>query len=309
MLSVCIPVYNELVEALVKALYYQKRKLGELVEIIVIDDCSETLIKEQNRKLGKYIDIYVELEENVGRPKIRNLFVKYATKPNLLFIDSDSLIYDSEFLSNYIQVLKDNGGYVVLGGALYSQKKPNRDKLLKWKYGSKVESKTAEERSKYPYRSFLTKNVVIPLEVLKRIPFYEKLLTYGHDDTYMGYELKKAKIKIIHIDNFVVNSDELDNNELFLKKSIEAVEGVFFILKKVNGDNDFIEDVKLLVWLRKLHQKKMVGPVKGLLDILEPFIEFFLKNGFPSVFLFNVFKLKHALDKCYATGACKYFKD
>jgi len=296
MLSVCIPVYNESVEALVKALFYQKNKLGELIGIIVIDDCSENRFKEQNRKLGKYIDIYIELEENIGRPKIRNLFAKYATKPNLLFIDSDSLIHDSEFLSKYIKVLNENSGSVIVGGALYSDKKPPKNKMLKWKYGSLVESKTAEERTKFPYRSFLTKNVVIPLDVLRRIPFYEGLNTYGHDDTFMGYELKKAKINIIHIDNYVVNSDDLDDNDLFLKKSIEAVQGVFFVLKQVNGDVGFREDIKLLRVVDRIYELKLSGTVLSIFRIVNPFIEFFLKNGLPSVFLLNLVKLYHALN-------------
>ena len=306
MISVCVPVFNSCIDDLVKALHYQKVKLRYQVEILVIDDASDERYRLHNRELLKYIDNYIELDENIGRSRIRNLFVKYATGQYLLFIDSDSVVDSSDFLHDYFDVLKTNEGKVLVGGSAYSNVKPVKNRMLRWEYGRKVESRPASIRNRAPYKSFITKNVLIPLKVLDKVRFDETLTGYGHEDTLMGYRLKKAGVGILHIDNHVINR-ELDTNKEFLNKSREAVGSLFTILYIVNGAPDFIDDVKLLVWVRKLHKLKLVEIVKGVLDIFNPFVEQALKKGVPSLFLFNLFKLRHALKTCREKEAGKYF--
>ncbi len=308
MISVCIPVYNSYINELIKALYYQKVNTKYQVEIVVIDDASGDKYKQENRKLAKYIDNYIELSENIGRAKIRNLFIQYTAYPNLLFIDCDSGIGNSDFLKKYLETVKANSGKVIVGGSIYSGIKPEKNKLLRWKYGHKIESKPASIRNKNPYRSFKTNNVIIPGRVLRRLPFNESLRGYGHEDTLMGFALKKAGKEILHIDNSVINT-ELDTNEEFLNKSKEAVKSLFQALELTGGDKAFIEDVKLLSKVRELYEMKLASTVRGVLNIVDPFIGFYLKNGLPSLFLFNLFKLHHALKVCSETGAEKYFRD
>ncbi len=307
MLSVCIPVFNNNVERLVKALYFQKSKLKYIVEIIVIDDVSETSFKEHNRELGKFIDKYVELDENIGRARIRNLFLHYATKPNLLFIDSDAIIDNSGFLGLYIESLKTNNESVVMGGGIYSAQKPDRNMLLRWRYGREVESKPAEIRRENPYKSFITKNFIIPREVLRRVPFNESVTGYGHEDTLMGYELKKANVRIVHIDNGVVNND-LDTNEEFLYKSREAVKSLFKVLDIVKGDDEFIKDIRLLVTVRKLYKVKLQIPVYYILNLFLPVMKFYILKIWPGLFTFSLYKLYYALKYSVVTDSRKYFK-
>jgi glycosyltransferase involved in cell wall biosynthesis len=307
MISVCIPVYNSFVNELVKALYYQKVSLNYIVEIVVIDDASDEEWKGSNRQLGKYIDKYIELDQNAGRSRIRNLFLKYASKPNLLFIDCDSSITDSDFLKRYIDALKKGTGRVIVGGSTYREEKPEKNKRLRWVYGHKSESKPAGERNKTPYSSFKTNNVLIPAEVLSKIPFEESMTGYGHEDTLMGYRLRESGVEVIHIDNYVLNS-KLDTNEEFLKKSAEAVDSLFKALDIVKGDKDFIEDVKLLRWVRMLYQKRLMKLVYAVLNIIMPFVLVFLKRDLPSVSLLNLYKLHLALKLCNDRNACRYFR-
>ena len=295
MLSVCIPVYNARIDTLIKALHYQKLKLKYQVEIVVIDDASAEQYRINNRLLSKYIDKYIELDKNIGRSKIRNLFIQYASNQYLLFIDSDSVIDNSDFLKKYINVLKENRNKVIVGGSSYSDEKPDKNKMLRWEYGKKTESQPAKRRNKEPYRSFKTNNVIIPANILNQIPFEEKLTGYGHEDTLMGYRLKKVGVGIIHIDNYVINK-ELDTNEEFLNKSKEAVKSLFQALEITGGDPEFIKDVKLLRWVSELHKTKLSVIVLLMLKVADLFIEFFLKNGMPSVFLLNLVKLYHALN-------------
>jgi glycosyltransferase involved in cell wall biosynthesis len=295
MLSVCIPVYNARIDALIKALHYQKQKLKYQVEIVVIDDASAGEYRKNNRLLSKYIDKYIELDENVGRSRIRNLFRLHVSGQYLLFIDSDSVIDNSDFLKKDLEILEKHEGEVIVGGSSYSVQEPDKTKILRWKYGREVESQKAERRNINPFASFKTNNVLIPKEILKETPFEEAITGYGHEDTLMGYKLKKAGVGIIHIDNYVINK-ELDSNEEFLNKSKEAVKSLFKALGITGGDPEFIKDVKLLMWVSGLYKTKLNMIVWVVLNVADPFIEFFLKNGLPSVFLLNLVKLYHALN-------------
>jgi glycosyltransferase involved in cell wall biosynthesis len=295
MLSVCIPVYNSRIDELIKALHYQKQKLKYQVEIVVIDDASAGEYRKTNRLLSIYIDKYIELDKNVGRSRIRNLFRQHVSSQYLLFIDSDSVIDNSEYLKKYLEILEKHEGEVIVGGSSYSVQKPDKTKILRWKYGREVESQKAERRNINPFASFKTNNVLIPKEILKETPFEESLTGYGHEDTLMGYRLKKAGVGIIHIDNYVINK-ELDSNEEFLNKSKEAVKSLFKALGITGGDPEFIKDVKLLMWVSGLYKTKLNMIVWVVLNVADPFIEFFLKNGLPSVFLLNLVKLYHALN-------------
>src|SRR4030042_667421 len=103
MISICIPVYNFDVTSLVSELSEQVKSLPKPYEVIIIDDCSDNKFKAINRNVCKSF-IYIELEENIGRSKIRNLFLRYAKYGYLLFIDCDSIIESSDFLLKYFEI-------------------------------------------------------------------------------------------------------------------------------------------------------------------------------------------------------------
>ena len=112
--------------------------------------------------------IYIELEKNIGRSAIRNLFLEHAKYDNLLFLDCDSIISSEEdfFVEKYLQHNSEKVG-VICGGCDYPIKSPRIKFRLRWKYGIKRELKMAEERAKNPYKSFMTSNFMIKKDVLK----------------------------------------------------------------------------------------------------------------------------------------------
>jgi hypothetical protein len=193
-----------------------------------------------------------------------------------------------------------------MGGGIYSDTKPGKNRLLRWRYGYKIESKPAIVRSRTPYKSFITKNFVIPKETLQRIPFNEAVMGYGHEDTLMGYNLKKANVNIVHVDNGVVNED-LDTNEEFLFKSGEAVKSLFKVLDIVSGDTEFINDIRLLVTVRKLYKVKLYVPVYYTLKFFLPLIKFYMLKIWPGLFSFNLYKLYYALKYSMAKDFRNYF--
>ncbi|MBK8722468.1 MAG: glycosyltransferase family 2 protein [Saprospiraceae bacterium] len=107
MLSICIPVFNEVVVELVDELHRQMMSLEVPIEIVLIDDASNQEILAKNQSIASKV-VNIELSENIGRSKIRNLFLQYAQHEYLLFLDCDVSVPDS-FLSNYIDWIQEVG--------------------------------------------------------------------------------------------------------------------------------------------------------------------------------------------------------
>ncbi|MFW6223107.1 MAG: glycosyltransferase family 2 protein [Bacteroidota bacterium] len=155
MISICIPLYNTDVRPLVTSLEKQISKLRPAGELIIIDDASDESFKRINRNICERHN-YIELSENVGRARIRNLFLDHARFDHLVFLDCDSLILSDDFLSRYgREVQQIFAPEVVVGGRLYGSRKPAPIYRLRWKYGVKRIGKTAEIRNMVPYNSFL----------------------------------------------------------------------------------------------------------------------------------------------------------
>jgi len=292
MLSICIPIYNFDVTELVNALSNQVNNIEEEVNIILIDDSSEESYKNINKEVcNKHT--YIELEQNVGRSKIRNLFLNYTDFKYLLFLDCDSKIVSDDFIINYLSSIKSNKSFSVsCGGRVYDSKKPDKSKLLSWKYGIKRESKGYEERQQNPYSSFMTNNFLVKRSILEAIPFDESLTQYGHEDTLFGFSLKKNSIPTLHINNAVLNG-EIEENEAYLKKTKLAIENLTIILDSIDDKEAFIKEVTLLSFYHKIKPFGIIKLLGFFAPILNNVFLFRLKLGRVSVNLFNFYKLNY----------------
>ena len=285
MISICIPVYNFNIASLIKELSKQASSLTIEYEIIVIDDCSQRFL-ETNKATCKEFT-YIELPKNIGRASIRNLFLKYAQFEYLLFIDCDSLIETPSLLLNYEAAIK-NKPLVVCGGSTYSPKRPERNKILKWKYGIFRESKPSNIRSNIPNQSFMTNNFLIRKKILEEIKFDERITEYGHEDTLFGLELKNNNIVITHINNPVLNS-ELDTNIECLKKTTESILNLINILNDSKYKKELMKDVAMLRFYNKV--KKAENLIRLSFLFSKPIIAFLLKKGYVDLYLFDYYKL------------------
>ncbi|MBP7272736.1 MAG: glycosyltransferase family 2 protein [Saprospiraceae bacterium] len=256
MLSICIPVYNFDVTGLVLELVIQCEQMGVLYEIILMDDASEEEYRLFNRSLASVNKIrYIELAQNVGRSRIRNLLADIARYEHLLFMDCDSKSPTESFIKNYIRELPAD--CVICGGRTYETALPPEPYRFRWLYGVERESISANKRSLLPYQSFMTNNFIIPKKVLKELRFNETLLGYGHEDTLFGYELKKRKIDIKHIDNPLVHIG-LENAEEFLQKTNQGLRNLALLYKKLQTEKEFIKCVKLLRYFHRLRMLKLL---------------------------------------------------
>ncbi|MEG0760910.1 glycosyltransferase [Chryseobacterium sp.] len=230
-LSVCIPVYNFDVRELVNALKKEIVKRNLSAEIILIDDSSEVFFVSLNSEIQHVVDGFILLKENIGRSKIRNLFLKHAQGQYFLFLDCDGKLIQECFLENYFNfILRNPDCTSIYGGRKVSLLPPNQSYFLRWKFAVERENISLEKRKKNPYLSFQTNNFVIKKEILEKILFNEAYTNYGYEDLLFAMDLKSENVIINHIENPILNND-VETNEVYLEKVKESVDSLSSMLK------------------------------------------------------------------------------
>jgi len=290
MLSILIPIYNIDCTKLVNELHKQCIKSDIKFEILCFDDCSKPEYREKNQVLSFLFGVsYVELSENQGRAKIRNLLAGNASNKFLLFMDADSKIPNKSFIKNYIPLLK--AGEVVYGGRSYQKNKPGAKKMLHWLFGSNREALPAKKRNKSPYLNFLSNNFVIPAEIFAKQAFDPLHEGYGYEDTLFATSLQKAGIPIRHTDNPLIHAG-LENNDIFLKKTLNALDNLVEMYQAGS-----ILETRLI---RAYHWLKKLGLSGSLMKYLEKRNEAYEQNllsSAPRLMYFDLWKLYHFIKK------------
>lgn len=290
MISICIPVFNRDMRDTAQRLWREMEGLDVPSELICIDDHSDEQYTVINRELSKW-GRYVELEENIGRARIRNLFLRYAQYDYLLFLDCDSIVGEG-FLSKYIDAIQHEPIEGVLcGGRVYDSKSDDREHHLRYVYGVRCESHNARQRCKHPYRSFMTNNFVVHRRVMEAIPFDERISRYGHEDTLFGYRLQQEGVPIRHMDNPVVNGD-VESNDEFLRKTTDGVKSLAEIYRWLGGEKEFVEQVSLLRFYSHIRRLRIDGALLSVFKILRPVMKRRLLSGRgEGMYLFAFYKL------------------
>jgi len=254
-ISICIPVFNFDVRKLVDDLKKEIEKNDIDAEIILIDDASNDKFKKINSELQKEVKEFIFLEKNIGRSKIRNLFLQYTKGEYLLFLDCDGKITDPNFLKIYIEFLHRNIKCNVLyGGRTVSKNLSDKHYILRWKFAVERENLPVLMRNEKPYLSFQTNNFIIKKEILNEVQFNSEFENYGYEDLLFAMDLKSEQIKIHHIDNPIFNND-LERNEIYLAKVEESVESLAKMLK-MDSLRHKISEIKLVKaynFLKKIH--------------------------------------------------------
>lgn len=288
MLSVLIPIFNFEVLDSIQTLAQQAKACNIPFEILCVDDGSEAKYKSANRAISKIEHVqYKELDENIGRTKIRNLLAQKAQYENLLFLDCDIRI-EKGFIKKYLKHTQK--GQVVCGGVSYEQKEAVKEERLRWHYGRKREAKSASLRNQSPYQSFTACNMLAPKKVITQHPFDEQLLQYGHEDTLLGIEFKKAPITVVHIDNPIIHLG-LDDNADFLAKTVMGLENLDLLIRK----GKISKDIKLYRYYRLLKVSRPL--LRPLFKVIHQWTKKALTKGSSSLFLFDLFKLTYLLKR------------
>ncbi len=292
MLSICIPIYNYDMNKLVGTLHRQATDLDKDIEILLIDDCSDKAFQEKNRELSRLEFVrYEELTQNIGRSRIRNLLSKKAKFDHLLFLDCDSEVPDADYLKRYLDCINDRStAVVVYGGRTYHDVPESNAYRLHWIFGSNREVRSANDRSKNPWQSFMSNNFLIHKQILSLIPFNEKLAGYGHEDTLLGYELKKQGIPIQHIENPLLHAG-LETAEEFLEKTGQGLHNLIVVNDILQADRGFIETVKVLKLSNQLQRFRLLKPVAALFAHTEKWVVHQLLGKAPKLWMLDFYKL------------------
>jgi len=290
MLSILIPVYNYNIVDLVSELHRQAEEASISFEIIVMDDYSSELLRDQNKDVNKLSRVqFIELEKNIGRSRIRNKLASLASHSTLLFMDCDSEIADDKFIQRYLPYCGRE--IVVCGGRSYYSEPPEEPEyFLRWLYGISREQISAETRNKNPYRSFMTNNFIISKALFMQVLFDESIEKYGHEDTLFGLSLKDKQIPILHIDNALIHTG-LEAAGEYLLKTGHGIENLVKLVNSGKIQKRHFQDVKILRYYTLLEKYKLSRVFSFIFDGLHNALYNNMSGSNPSLFLFDMYKL------------------
>ncbi|MCX8533359.1 glycosyltransferase family 2 protein [Chryseobacterium luquanense] len=290
-ISVCIPVYNFDVRELVYDL--KKEIQNNLIdaEIILIDDASDEKFKHINNELLNQVKEFILLEKNVGRSKIRNLFLKHTDGDYLLFLDCDVKIDNGNFLKNYLKEIQRNRGVEAVYGnfridSAYS-------KTLRNRYSVEKEIFSVEKSSNFSLLK--TVNFIIKKDVFEKFSFNEDLVNYGYEDFVFAKTLEFGNVKFSAIQNPVIHIDDT-SNEVFLKKTEIAIHSLYQLYQ--NSENElFIKDIKVFKVAKKIIKAGLKNVFLNFYTLIETRIKKNLLSENPNLNYLDLFKLGLLLKK------------
>ena len=293
-LSICIPVYNQRVTQLVTTLHQQAQSCPDLTfEIVVADDHSPLYEEENRAALSDMLDVrYSSLPANSGRAHIRNYLAQQARYNRLLLLDCDTTPPDSLYISRYLQAMDHD---IVVGGCTYDSTPPDTHHLLRWKYGLKYESRTADERNADANKGISTFNFMIRRDLLLHIPFNETISKYGHEDTLLGWDMKQAGYVIFHINNPLIHLG-VDDTDSFLQKTDLAVMNLWQLLQNPDCPAALIDSINLLRCYQKVKRWHLKTFLTLLTRISRRLTLLNLESEHPLIPLFQWYKLGRLLE-------------
>jgi glycosyltransferase involved in cell wall biosynthesis len=290
-ISLLIPVCDYDIVAIVHSMRSCIGKIPEFIEILIGDDGSSPEYKCRYKALeGEGVRL-ISSETNIGRAAIRNKLALDARGDYLLFIDADVMIPGTAetYILNWIKSIGTSR--VISGGILYHESPPgDPDKMLRWKNGRNREQKKAAERNKHPYSSFTTFNVLIDRTIFEKLRFNKEIRQYGHEDTLFSYQLKKAGIKVDHIDNGLIH-EGLESNRDFINKTKLSIENLSKLYDCVTDKKTFASTVKLVRDFRRLRIIRLTLVIAGFFIRFRERMELRIDSANPPQWLFDFYKV------------------
>ncbi|MTE26768.1 glycosyltransferase family 2 protein [Winogradskyella ouciana] len=277
MLSILIPVYNYNILPLVEEVHAQAIKCHIKFEIIVIDDASDIRF-DSTEKVKAFSNIkLIVLKENIGRSAIRNLLANKAQYNTLLFIDAGTFPKSKEYIASYIEHKEKD---VVIGGMIGEKVAAKKPYKLRWIY-------TKERESHKSNKVLSSANFLIKKSVILKCPFNESIKTYGYEDLLFFNTLKAEGIKPSFIDTPVIH-DSKEDADTFIKKTEQGLQNLHHLVK---SNEKLIQDSSVVKYSNKINSLKLSGLVIMLFILTKPLLLKNLKSSYPSMRLFDFYKL------------------
>ncbi len=194
MVSVIVPIYNggphypTCFESLCRLDYPP-----ELLEVLVIDDCSTDGTREYLH--GRPVPAHIHLifpEANLGRAGARNLGLEQAAGDVVIFLDGDMEV-EPEFVHNHVAALARPGREAIVGRVDPAQWLPNSKLhryLYRYTYRGARQFGTA---TPVGFQYLLTGNLALSREALTAAGRFDaEFIGYGGEDTIFAYRLAQG---------------------------------------------------------------------------------------------------------------------
>ena len=254
-------------------------------EIILGDDSSDP----------RYAQLYDSLQQeglirlvrpatHLGAGRMRNYLAQQAEGDQLLIIDSDTMPASDSFVVDYLQAAHPDR--VVVGGFRYPTERPTSDRLLRYKYGHKVETRSLAERQQAPADAFVSMSFLIPRHIFLEEGFPAEM-GMGYEDAYFGYRLAERGVAITHIDNPVIHALK-ETSDQFLDTTERYVENLYRHRALLAP-----YPIRLLQLYLRLERARLVPLLGSLAPLLKPLLRRQLTSRHPSLRLFALYKLLH----------------
>jgi len=297
-ISILVPVFNWQIGGLINELSRQIISCGliEFVEIVVVDDFSEThFIRENQDSVKAAVDLGVACclysnDQNCGRSATRNRLIGYASGDYLIFLDADVMPDDDFFIKNYRDISLNSNCDVVCGGVSYQKISDFKSsEAFYLRQGSRLSVADSCIRNKNPWKWIFTANVMVRRSILKIAPFDAGFIGYGYEDIEWGMRLSHHG-KIIHVNNSVTHLGLLDKC-VYHKKMISSLDNLVKLVLIHPVDS---MDLQVVIFAKKIRVLP-IFMLRGIALIFR-FIYFRCDN------LFWLENLSFQLDKCFTAA-------
>lgn len=286
MLSVLIPVYNYHITKLVSEIHKQLCKEKITFEIIAFDDGSDIKYKKHNETINQFSHTkLVSSSKNTGRIASRSALAEAANFDWLLFLDADVFPKSSKFILSYLNVLNRTTD-AIFGGFAYRHKPPNKNGILRWKYGRKYEEIPAIIRNKDPHRIIISANFIIKKSCFKSIHSKMAFTGYGLDNFFALFT-SELKLNVVHIDNEVYHLG-LETNLSYLNKSKECISN---LLDQSKTNGIIAKNNKLLNTFISLKRIGLNYPLALVYKLIHKPLEHNILGKHPNMIAFQSYKL------------------
>ena len=290
MISVLIPTYNYTCYKLVSDIHEQLELSGVKYEVIVAEDGSKDQVSIiANHKIAELPNCkHIINKENLGRARIINFLINESKGDWCVIMDSDAQVVTTTFIKTYVDYSKKDSD-VIVGSLVNPEKLPAPNATLRYKYEKAAEKfRTVEYRNANPYARFTTFNFMARRSVLLEVPFDERCIEYGYEDTLMGLELKRKGKEVLHIDNPLMHLG-FDSNSVFLRKTETSLHS----LKKI--EKDMLPYTPLGRMVIKLRSMSLASIVCVIFKLAQPLLKANLLGNKPNLIVFSFYKLGYYL--------------
>jgi glycosyltransferase involved in cell wall biosynthesis len=203
-LSVLVPFLRDDPGRLLHALDREAATLAGRVELVVLDDGSDDdMLAEKVARTVERLTLparFVRLSANVGRSRGRNRLATHARGPWFLFLDSDMLPDDAEFLTSYIRLIEAEAPAVAFGGFSLQQTPSVPAHALHRCMALQSDCAPVEVRRAAPEKHVFTSNLLVRRDVFETEAFDEGFAGWGWEDVEWAMRVARRHA-ILHIDN------------------------------------------------------------------------------------------------------------